>query len=310
MNIYASSEWGSNLERWGAWGFTDKKTRDRLARTIKPDDYVLSIGTRGKETSETERGRLLLLMRIGTELIATRDLVDPEYWNKIVAQKGVGEPWPFGFPIKSAERFDNPPLRSMILPRLDKENLHITLARHFIQLTREEVGAVLSLPRTPDTNIYSTPTTAFASRMRGQGKGPPPFIGSRTLTTMSGTAATYCMELTGAAASHLIEPLKKESGQSVFKVGFSNDPDRRRGELNAFLPCESTAHWFKVRVQWHDDEINAWALEQEIFNILGNSGINRFKGEMIIATRSEIEAAWEAARKSAQRPEHEVIIPI
>jgi len=298
--IFASSVWGMDFERWGAWGFTDKGTRDRLAREIRPNDFVLSVGTMGEETHPDQRGRLLALMRIGDQQIETRSLVEPGLYEEHIRRAGV-DPWPFGFPIKSAEAFEGGPLRSKVLPRISDMNLHRVMARHFVELTTEEVERVLALPRRPVPHIYSSPRVAFAARLRKRSAGPRPSLKPRTLSPHSGPAATYLMSLSGTAFPHVASRVTSP-GQSIFKVGFSNDPMRRQRELNAYLPCEHSLTWACEREQWHDDEINAWAMEQEIFRLLGEAGTNLFKGEMVATYRSTIDQFWSTALITAQRP--------
>lgn len=305
--IFASSVWGSDLNKWGAWGFADKGTRDRLAALIAPGDFVLSIGTMGPETQSHEQGRLLALMTIGSELIETRELVEPDFYRESVETNG-RERWPYGFPIKTAERFEPAPLRSVVLPRLAEQNLHRVLARHFVELTPAEVAAVLALPRVNEPNIYATPVSAFAARIRKSRPGPPPTRGTRMLTVTSGPAATYVMQLSGSALSAVVQPVLPDESHAVYKVGFSNDPDRRLRELNAYLPCDQSLCWTVLKTQWHDDEINAWAMEQEIFRLLDVARASRFKGEMLAATTGQIGEAWTTALRTTRRPTAPVIV--
>lgn len=280
-----------------------------MASEIGPDDYVLSIGTTGLETPKHEQGKLLALMKIGPELIATRDAVSADFYSESVAT--YGEKWPFAFPIKSAERFTPTILRTDALPRIGEKNLYRTLARHYVELTPSEVQSVLSLARVTEQNLYSSPRSAFASRMRKAGAGaPPPASGTRLLSHNSGPAVTYLMELTGTAIFHVSEQVIRAEGHRIFKIGFSNDHLRRLKEMNAHLPCEISLHWHLLTTQLHDDEINAYALEQEIFRILERRGVNRFKGEMVEAELSTVQDAWEEARKTATRPDTPIVVDL
>jgi len=169
--IFASGVYGSDFDVWGAWSFSDAGTRDRLGSIIGPDDYCLSIGmTSQDDVPEHERGRLLALIKIGPEPVMTKDLVHPRKWTESV--RHYGDRWMYGYPIRSVERFDDRPLRSEILPRIDRENLYRKVGRHFVELTPGEVKRVLALPRTPDTNIYTTPRSAFARHLRKKRRGP------------------------------------------------------------------------------------------------------------------------------------------
>jgi hypothetical protein len=307
--IFASGVFGSDYDLWGAWSFTDRRTRDKLARTIGDDDWCLAIGMTSTYTPERERGRLLALLKIGPELIGTREMVEPEHWRRSVEEHGVGK-WEHGFPIRSVERFvptgDGLPTRREVLPRVDAENRYMQVGRYFLELMPEEVARVLALPRTVDPSIYQSATSAFSSRLRRGFTGPPPTNGTRLLTTTSGPAATYLALLTGSAATPVAQPVLAGPRDLVWKIGFSNAPDRRLAELNAHLPCAGSLRWELTRTQWHEDEINAWAMEQRIFELGSLRGANRFKGEMIAANRDLIDALWADARASAVRPSQPV----
>lgn len=306
--IFASGVYGSDFDVWGAWSFSDAGTRNRLGEEIGPNDYCLSIGMMGNDTPEHERGRLLALIRIGPEQILTPELVHPDKWRQSVQR--YGQRWMYAFPIRSVERFDERPLRSLILPRIGRENLYRTVGRHFVELTSGEVSKVLALPRTADPNIYTTTVSAFASRLLKTRRGPIPKPGERTLTAKSGPAATYCLELVGSAVSQATEPLGLNPSLKILKVGFSTNPERRIGEINAYLPCEDALCWKLVRCQWHEDEINAWAMEQRIFDFLEDRGIPPLKGEIVCAGADEFTAFWEAALRTSERPSHSVSVPV
>lgn len=309
--IFASGVFGSDYDLWGAWSFSDRGTRDKLASEIQDEDWCLAIGMTSEHTPEHERGRLLALLRIGPELIDTRELVEPEHWRRTVETHGPGK-WSYAFPIRTVERFvegpDGLPRRNHVLPRIDRENRYMQVGRYYLELDPEETARVLSLPRVPDFHIYSTPVSAFASRLLKRRKGPPPQPGTRILSATSGPAATYAMRLEGSALVAAVAPVVQGAHEGVWKIGFSNNPERRLNELNAYLPSEDSLHWRLIRHQWHEDEINAYAMEQRIFELAAERRVNRFKGEMLAAEESAITRLWDDALKSARRPRGPVVV--
>jgi hypothetical protein len=74
------------------------------------------------------------------------------------------------------------------------------------------------------------------------------------------------------------------------------------------MPCEEGLCWRIVSTQWHEDEINAWAMEQRLFDLLDEQEIKPLKGEIICATAADLDAAWEVARRTAKRPTEQVIV--
>jgi len=203
------------------------------------------MGTMGEETAEAEQGRLLGLHELATRPVPTQEMVEPDRWAEHLADNGGYPKWPFGLPIISAERFVSLPLRAQLLPRLHDENLHRKLASNYELLTPAEAARVLAQPREAVPEIWSSPRASFSTRILTKPpNGPPPAHGQRTLSARSGPAATYCFRLVGSALGHVTRHVAPwMSGLEVFKVGFSNDPDRRLRELNAFLPDQVTLGW-------------------------------------------------------------------
>lgn len=308
--IFATGVYGSDFHVWGAQSFSDAKTRNKLGELMGPDDFCLTVGmTSELDVPEHERGRLLALTKIGPEQIMTADLVHPRKWQESLAR--YGPRWLYGFPVRSVERFDDPPLRSVILPRIAKDNLYMALARYFVELQPEEVERVLALPRHLDTNIYTTPRSAFATRLRKKHRGPKPSkLQTRVLSHTSGPADTYCLELVGQLAGAIQKTLRRAPEERVFKVGYTASIDRRLLEINAYMPCEKALYWREIKTQTHDDEINAWAMEQRIFDLLDDRGIECIKGEIFCATSDQVEHAWTEALITTERPKDPVIVAI
>lgn len=309
--IYATLTHGFDPEVWAAFGFSNQTVRNKLAEALRNGGgMLLSIGTMGEETPEPLQGKLLALHTLGTRAIRTGELVEPSHWAAHLDRNG-GEPkWPFGLPIHSASRFDEPLVRRAdLLPRLHDQNLHQKLASNYELLTPEEAAAVLALPRSPVTNLWRTPAIDFAAGLIRPPVGPQPSTGTHTLSRSSGPAATYCFELAGAAMPEVSKTVAPAgSGKSVFKAGFTNNPSRRLSELNAYLPDHSRLHWKPRLIQWHLDEINAWTMEQAVFTQLQARGGTWLKGEIYAAKPDVLDAAWNAAITSAVRPEGPVVI--
>ncbi|HEY3798522.1 MAG TPA: hypothetical protein VGL58_09215 [Caulobacteraceae bacterium] len=309
--VFATLAFGLEPEVWGAFGFASATVRNNLAQVATPRDRILIIGTQGTETAEAERGKLLGLIEVGRQAVQTVDLVEPHRWAQHLDEFGGIARWPYGMPIVSAELFDTPlPESRKVLPRVYANNLHMKLATNYEALTAEETTAVLALPRHRVADVWKSPTGSFAANLAGGKRpGPPPTRTPRLLTPSSGPAATYCLALTGNVADRVAEGiLRRRSGWRVYKVGFSNNPVRRRGEITAFMPDEAKLGWDFVHTEWHRDEINAYGMEQEVFAQLKRAGAERFKGEMVAATESMLLEAWIAARVQAKRPTESVAI--
>lgn len=310
--IFATLAYGFDPERWGAVGFSNEGVRDKLAAALRTQPgLVLTMGTAQEPTAGPLQGRLMALHTLDTRAIATVELVEPAHWQRHLDENGGRPRWPYGLPILAAERFEPMPLRAELLPRLHEWNLHQKLASNFEELTGEEVVRVLAQPRIAVSDIWSSPVSAFVSGLTKPPKGPPPAPGRRVLSSSSGPAATYCMELVGSSVSQVASKVAPPGGQmKLYKVGFSRDPVRRRRELNAYLPDSTTLEWAPPLTQWHRDEINAWAMEQEIFTQLLRRGARHVKGEIFAAKPDVVSSSWSSALMSTRRPSGPVMVRI
>ena len=311
--IFATLAWGFAPDQWGAIGFSLETIRNQLADELRRSGgLVLTMGTMGVETAEPERGRLLGLHTLGTRPVATEELVERGMWAEHLMENGGAPKWPFGLPIISAERFTELPLRARLLPRLHDENLHRKLASSFEPLTTEETARVLGCRREAVAEIWSSPAGAFVGHvLPRKPTGPPPTLGQRLLTATSGPAATYCFRLKGRALPQVARGIVGwPSDLVIYKVGFSNDPNRRLRELNAYLPDEAALGWEPAWAQWHTDEINAWAMEQAVFRVLVARKAKHIKGEIFAAREDKMQSAFTEAQRIAGRPAGPVAVTV
>ena len=61
---------------------------------------------------------------------------------------------------------------------------------------------------------------------------------------------------------------------------------------------------------WHADEVNAWAMEQEIFMQLRRRGVMPIKGEIYALRETDLITAWQSAITTAKRPTPPVQVTI
>lgn len=299
MAIYASLVHGIDLDRWGAFGFSKEVVRDQLARELQEGDLVLSIGTMGEPTPEPLRGRLLALMKVGRRQVFTQDYVEPQHWaNHLAGNNGVPR-WPYGLPIISAEVFSEPlPEKNVALPRFKEANLHMKLATNYERLTPDEEMLVLKQLRETAPSIYQAQSASFMAGLLQRRPGPPPSTSPRIISRTSGAAATYLLRLEGKMAVDF-----SGSKLVIAKGGFSTDPIRRLKEINSFLPDENLLRWSIELEQWHIDEVNAYAMEQELFRQLSIEGFLHLKGELYRGDPRRLRTAWYSALQNAIRPE-------
>lgn len=303
--IFATKVWGLGSETWGTLGFSKPGVRDALAGEFKPGDFVLYVGTHGRQTAEEHQGRLIGLVKVDSTHANTADLVEPETWAAHLRENG-GEPkWPFGLPVTEAWRFMDDPLpeEKVALPRLT-EGLAMKLATNYEELSQEEVELVLALPRERVEKIYRSDANQAAMnrqamraalRTQGSGRGPMPALGRREVTYSIKPAATYCMELfdsSGGLAliSAGLRPSQLET-RRVYKIGWSTDVSKRRGTMNFAFPAPALLGWRIHISQRRDSQLDAFLLEQAVLSALSSKKLPA-RTEMVACTPGELEAAF------------------
>lgn len=297
MAIYASLVHGLDLPLWGAFGFSIESVRNDLQNDLGPDDYVLSIGTSGEPTPPELQGRLLGLLRLARQQVATGDYVEADHWKAHLDSNGGQPRWPYGMPIIDAEEFDDPlPLKNVVLPRIAQENLHMKLATNYELLLPDEEARVLALPRTKAFDIYRAPGSSFQAGLLPRRPGPPPSDVERTSVPRHGVAATYLMVLDGKQALNL----SKRGDHSIFKIGFSRDPQTRLKALNCYFPKPDLLRWRIELEQWHSDAVSAYSMEQAALEFI-HAKATHLTGEIYEGRLTDAISAFSKAKRSTIR---------
>lgn len=216
MTVFLTKTWGFGSPS-GPLQFSTNGWRNNARNVLRPGDLVVIVGTKGNETSEDERGRILGLMEPTQHVVSSLDydlIRGPQDLDANGQYK-----WPFGLELTRAWRFDDPrPLLSDITSR----RFHMDAAQGIVALDDEDAARILALPRT-EVGLLS----AIAARARVDGAdmarrkaAPPPTTQRRGVMHMRRAPAfTYAMEVQGAK-------------QSAFKIGWAFDWSQRERTFN------------------------------------------------------------------------------
>jgi hypothetical protein len=269
--VFATKVWGFNPSRWAALGFSRPGSRDTLARELRPDDWVLHIGTRVTgDTSPWDRGKLLGMARLGEREIPTEMAVEPTLWADYLSRNRGRPKWPFGLPMVEAKQFvERADLDEYdVIPRFRDANLGLVLGTNAIELTPEEAEAILRLPTVP-CELFSSPELEAARdhsnlrRLVRRRRQIPPGTGARTSSYEDQEAYTYVLELAGDGLSAAAGrgDLGGRKGKRVYKVGYAVDVKDRAATLNFAFPNLDALSWKASLSQRHENIVAAMAME-------------------------------------------------
>lgn len=215
MAIFLTKTWGWEVPV-GPLQFSTEGWRRNAVEQLQPGDEVVIVGTRGDQTPEEMRGRILGVMEPTREPVMSLDFamqVPPEHFS------GGEYKWPFGLNNLRAWSIPERPLLTNVINR----RFSMAATRGIIRLTEEEAAAVSKLGR---REVGLVPLSAQAHRRMAICHGaarrtaPPPTTTRRGVMHLRRAEAyTYAMEIIQAKASS-------------FKVGWAFDVRQRARQFN------------------------------------------------------------------------------
>jgi T5orf172 domain len=308
MRVFATGVWGFNPEFWAAQGFAMEGTRNKLASIWQPDDWVLQIATETKgKVDPALQGRLMGLVKVGTNHIKTESLVEEKFWQDTITRNGGQLKWEYGLPIIEAMEFTNEPKprRKDVLPRIGEANLFQAMATHYVELTPGEAKAVLDLPCRQVSTLFKNQHTSKAvedaslrQRLMKSGDkqdGPVPAFGERENVFEDSESYTYCMELGGSLVSKIFPDTGGGNlyGHKIYKIGWAVDPNKRLRDVNNYFPNLNQLGWKILFNQKYSSRSLAYETEQKILDCLNSYRLPSNR-EMLFCAH---DVLWDCWRK-------------
>ena len=271
---------GFSPERMPIITFSQKGSRDTLLRNAKAGEVIVFVATKGKNTADKDKGRVLGVAEIGRKSVRTEEVVDtsgePEAHSKDSKFR-----WPEAIPMLRAWRFDPPPLANEVF---EDGNLPHHAQTQAVALSDADEQAVRSLnwvevelPQTEERQRQQQRSNALSAHPTKPGPVVSP--GTRTITVSDKDKAWTYVARFGAS--------------SIWKVGRTNDLKGRIQELNAHVPVEYLKKEWQIawRHEWRSTE-GAQEMEQRVLTILADK---RTQGERLRCSEKELEEAWVRA---------------
>ena len=114
MTMYATWFYGFSPERSPVITFSKKGSRDALLRDARAGEVIVFVATKGENTTDENKGRVLGVAEIGTKAVRTEEVVDISSLQPMYFKDGKFR-WPEAIPMLRAWRFDPAPLASEVL---------------------------------------------------------------------------------------------------------------------------------------------------------------------------------------------------
>jgi hypothetical protein len=284
MKMFIKRFWGFDPLYWPIVAFSMRGSLGALLEQSEAGDTIAFVGTKGPETQEHERGKLLGIAEFGRSKFHSRQALPPRSFAE--AEKGAGGDikWPHAVLITRAWRFTDSPLPEMTAT-LGRQ-LPMSAMSNTVLLTDIERDRILGLAReeidVAQTNFISNERDRIAKIVGPGGTmGPVPssFL-SKVHRDALREASTYAYQFGSA---------------NVWKIGWAHDPIERLSDLNKHVPHEL------LKQKWGGGWTQKWASAEQAYDmeqrVLRSFNNDQLYGERVHCSQAALEAAWFAVLK-------------
>lgn len=266
--IWLRAFYGFDPENTGFIGFTNEKDRETMFSRMRDGDLVLIYGAIDELTHSDAKSQALGFLEVELERCDARDRMSDQAWNWRVEQ-GFEDRWSHAIKVRRAWRIDNRVHIRTIAPASYQNGFRFERTNRAKLLESHEVSRALS-HTVRQANVFGESSVTAEDFQRGQmarilrpSRGIPPKLGERTANYEDGDNHLYLMLLT-AKAGALLGPRHPFADYALIKVGRSNDPKRRLGEINSGFPESAEFRWSLSRMQKFETADLAHELEQKL----------------------------------------------
>lgn len=272
MRVFARrSPLFSEVERV-AVTFEKESSRARLLEASAGFGLLVVVGFSHEPTAPAERGKLLGLVEFAPAPVPLSDLLE-------LGVFGGAPPGYYALPVLRAWSF-KPPL--MRVSDAFQDPFSIDPIERIVELSQREADLVRVLPKVEVQAPYEAVRRQAYALAKSLSAAP--------------TAGPKPVAWTGEVAydpnSEALTYLMRFGERDVWKVGHTNDVDRRLGELNLHVPHEALGEkWRLVCTRRWANSILAYEMEQRLLSALEPY---RTVGERIACFEKDVQAIWSA----------------
>ncbi|NVK37481.1 MAG: GIY-YIG nuclease family protein [Gammaproteobacteria bacterium] len=264
-NYFLTKTWGFNPSNHPILGFGADGAIKSYLRDSDDESWVLIAATANDNSLPEEQGRLLGMVKLGRNQVdseAVLNLIKTEIKPSDRDTEGRYR-WPYGLPMLEAYAFDGKPKLKDLFGHGLAGMVWAQTARDISidsSMPENSIGIIESLPKTkcfihdiPEFNKVKYQQEMLAAGRGRSITGPGPSSERSAGICKDGNPVVYMLKLTG------------HSEQSIYKIGYSQNLDRRLKELNKGLIYGITGlQWEVIREQAHISGIAAYTCEQLI----------------------------------------------
>ncbi|WP_341485871.1 GIY-YIG nuclease family protein [Thioclava sp. GXIMD4215] len=270
--IRIRSFYGFSPEDDGYVGWSQEQARDAYLRKLNDGDLLMIYGASTAETEKALRSYVSGFVEIEKTPIHDSDK-SSEVGMQRKRDNGWADRWSYGIPIRRAWRAEEKMMIGRIAFKSYDPKAGQALAVHGAELDDDEISEALKI-RVREVNVFGeepleesdAQILPFAEVFRPS-RAFPGSAGTRTSVYEDGETFLYLAVYKGDG--HAFIGRKKSIGDKsgVLKIGISNAPSRRCGELNAGIPPASPGKWeIQMTSQAFPDIKSAEEVEQQFKN--------------------------------------------
>ncbi len=292
--IWTRSFYGFSPEEDGYVGWTKSSARDRYAARLNDGDLILIYGAVSAETAKAERSYVLGFVQVDTNPIHDHEK-SSELGMTRKRDAGHEGQWSEAIPIRRAWRAEEKVMISRIAFNSYRPEAGQSLATHGTDLDTDEIVQALKI-KVREVSVFGEPPIAEAdtkvqpfAEVFKPSRAFPGSAGERTSIYEDGDTYLYLAEYTGNG--HSLLGRKKAFGDKsvMLKIGVSNDPVRRRDELNQSFPPAVPGKWeIRLTSQAFPSKQAAEDVEN-LFKARAAAKLESLGGEFFLGTRDEAE---------------------
>lgn len=250
--IWLRAFFGFAPEEDGYVGWTQESARNRKLEQLNDGDLLMIYGASSAETEATLRSYILGFVQIDATPIRDIDKAS-ELGMARKRDAGWADKWSYAMPVRRAWRAEEKMMISRIAFNSYRAEAGQALAVHGAALDEDEIAQAMKI-RVREVSVFGEPplpedaskVQPFAEVFKPSRAFPASF-GERNSTYEDGETYFYLSVFEGDGHA-LLGRKKSFADKSVMvKIGVSNDPARRREELNAGFPPAVSGQWGPLR---------------------------------------------------------------
>lgn len=244
--VWLTGFWGFSPEEDGVLGFTKKNDRARFLKDMGERQLVCVYGVVSPETAKSDERRLLGMLEVERTPIDSHSRMSPTSLRH-AKEKGWQDKWRFAVPVRRAWRTNHNEHIDLLFPNSYDKAKGLFIASFGTWLTPEDAERIFEGIPFFETSVWNEPPVVSPPQ---SGKLVSLWKPSNAVLPGFGTHSTttedklhYLYLATVKASPHVLAPRPLRSGESIWKIGITGNPELRLKALNVSFPPAAQVGW-------------------------------------------------------------------